>query len=75
MTGEFNIGGVYVPTLIISAILAGLVNTALGMILVRVGLYRWVWHRSLFDLAVFVILLTAADGILTGGPALLQPFM
>lgn len=75
MTGEFNIEGVYVPTLIIAATLAGAANTLLGMILGRTGFYRWVWHRSLFDLASFVMLLAAADAFLIRAPPLLRPFL
>jgi hypothetical protein len=53
---EVNIGGVYVPALLvwggIAFLLAGLVERACE----RAGLYALVWHRALFDWAVFVIL-------------------
>lgn len=75
MIGEFNIHGVYVPTLLIAAVIAGAANTVVATVLSRSGLYRWIWHRSLFDLASFVILFAAADALLSRGPTLLRPFL
>lgn len=53
---EIDIGGVYVPAPLIWAgaafVLCVIVERALG----RFGFYRLVWHRALFDLALFVIL-------------------
>jgi len=53
---ETNIGGVYVPAALVWAgaafVLAILVERFFGWM----GIYRLVWHRALFDLAVFVIL-------------------
>ena len=34
-----------------------------------IGFYRWVWHRALFDLAIYVILL----GVVTAAGAILLP--
>jgi hypothetical protein len=33
------------------------------MALARVGFYRLVWHRAVFDLALFVILLSAINAL------------
>ena len=53
---ETNIGGVYVPAALVWAgaafVLCILSRARFG----RAGFYRLVWHRALFDLAVFVIL-------------------
>jgi len=42
----------------------------LRRLLSAVGFYRFVWHRALFDAALFVILLAATMGAATslGGP-------
>lgn len=57
MIGEIDIYGVFVPPLLLLAAatvpLAALVRAGLA----RVGAYRLVWHRPLFDLAVYVLLL------------------
>ena len=34
-----------------------------------IGFYRWVWHRALFDLAIYVILL----GVVTAAGASILP--
>jgi len=57
MIGEIGIGGVFVPSLLIWALIAFVLNLALRRVLAAVGFYRLVWHRPLFDAALFVILL------------------
>ncbi|NDU85205.1 MAG: DUF1656 domain-containing protein [Ferrovum sp.] len=56
MTAELNIQGIYVPALLVLGILAGLLGMALQRLLMMLGIYRWVWHRSLFDLAFMLII-------------------
>ena len=53
---EINIGGVYVPAALVWAGAAFVLCILIERILGRTGFYRLVWHRALFDLAVFVIL-------------------
>lgn len=53
---EINIGGVYVPAALVWAGAAFMLCLLIERILARTGFYRLVWHRALFDLAVFVIL-------------------
>ncbi|MDE2517404.1 MAG: DUF1656 domain-containing protein [Rhodospirillales bacterium] len=57
MIGEISFGGVYVPSLLIWALIAFLLNFVLRRVLYALGFYRLVWHRALFDTALFVILL------------------
>jgi hypothetical protein len=58
--GEFDIYGVYFPSFAVFAAIAFLLQVfVVNRFLNAVGFYRWVWHRALFDLAVFVILLGA----------------
>jgi Protein of unknown function (DUF1656) len=66
--GELDLFGVYVPGLLFCGVAAFLVNAALRRALAQTGFYRLVWHRALFDLALFLIVLgfvvrlTAAAG-------------
>ena len=57
MIGEFDIYGVFVPDLLVWALVALSLTGVLRKVLAWVGFYRLVWHRALFDTALFVILL------------------
>ncbi|MGA7613452.1 MAG: DUF1656 domain-containing protein, partial [Xanthobacteraceae bacterium] len=56
MIAEFDIYGVFVPALLVFAIVAFLLVLVLRRLLDAIGFYRFVWHRPLFDLALGVIL-------------------
>jgi hypothetical protein len=55
--GEFDIYGVYFPAFAVFAAIAFLLQILIIRPLNAVGFYRLVWHRALFDLAIYVILL------------------
>jgi hypothetical protein len=55
--GEVDIFGILFPPLLIWLGIAVLANAGFRWLLNRLGLYRFVWHRPLFDLALLVILL------------------
>ncbi|MFF7706580.1 DUF1656 domain-containing protein [Pseudomonas sp. NPDC007930] len=63
MIGELDIGGIFLPTLL------GIMALAYGLFLVvhallnRVHFYRLVWHRALFNVALYTVLLGAVDVI------------
>ena len=57
MFGDFDIFGVFVPRILVLALLAYILNLVLRRVLAGIGLYRLVWHPALFDLALFVLLL------------------
>jgi hypothetical protein len=57
MIGEIDVYGVYLPAVLILMLLSYLLSLALTRLFGRVGLYRFVWHRSIFDLAIYVIVL------------------
>lgn len=59
MPDEFSLYGVLTPTLIVLAALACLVWMLLKKVLVRIGVYRYVWHPPLFEVAVYVLILGA----------------
>ncbi|OYV39080.1 MAG: hypothetical protein B7Z80_08235 [Rhodospirillales bacterium 20-64-7] len=61
MIGEIDLYGVLLPPLLvwlgIALILSALLRAALG----RLGAYRFVWHRPLFDFLLLVILTGAVS--------------
>jgi len=59
MIGEFDIYGVLVPALLIWLLVAYGVYVAARTALSAAGAYRFIWHRPLFDLALYVVLLGA----------------
>lgn len=65
MTGEIALGGVYVPTLLLLALVALILSWALTRLIAAFGLYRFVAYRAAVDLSLFILLL--------GGIALLVP--
>ncbi|MFT3997548.1 MAG: DUF1656 domain-containing protein [Asticcacaulis sp.] len=56
MTEELNIAGVYVHPLLAAAIAAFVAARLIELILQKLGAYRFVWHRGLFDIALTVVL-------------------
>ena len=59
MTNEFNLYGVFVPALFAWTLIALAVSVPLRRIIAWSGFYRFVWHRPLFDLALYVVLVGA----------------
>lgn len=57
MSGEINVFGVFVPALLVYAIVAFGCKEIVCRGLLALGAYRFVWHRPLFDTALFVLLL------------------
>ena len=57
MIRELDILGVYVSPMLGFMAAALLLWLLLRRILERAGAYRYVWHRPLFDLALYVVLL------------------
>jgi hypothetical protein len=57
MKYELDIAGVLVPSLVLWLVIAYALSALLRTQLRRLGFYRLVWHRALFDFAIFVCLL------------------
>lgn len=57
MIGEFQIDGVFIPWLLLLAIMALAATVLLRAIFRWLRLYRWIWHAGLFDTALFVVVL------------------
>jgi hypothetical protein len=67
MIGEVSLYGIYVPWLLVLAILTLAVSWFMRRLLALAGVYRLVWHPALFDLALYVVLLY--------GVVLLSPYV
>jgi hypothetical protein len=57
MNTDVNIYGVYIPTLGAIALVCFFLNAILRRVLASIGFYRLVWHRPLFDTAMYFCLL------------------
>lgn len=57
MRPEIDIYGVFIPTLGAIALVCFFINAILRRILAAIGFYRLVWHRPLFDTAMYFCLL------------------
>jgi hypothetical protein len=59
MSNEFNLYGVLVPALFAWTLIALAASVLLRRLLAWSGFYRFVWHRPLFDLSLYVVLVGA----------------
>lgn len=57
MSGELDVYGVYIPNLLALMLATLLVNLVVRRVLAGLGAYGFVWHRGLFDVALYVVLL------------------
>jgi hypothetical protein len=65
MIGEFDIYGVFVPALLVWALIALALTAVLRRCLAVIGFYRLVWHRALVDLSLFVLILAAVSSVMS----------
>lgn len=56
MIGEINIYGVLFPPLLVWIGVALIISAFVRRGLTAIGLYRFIWHRPLFDFCLLVIL-------------------
>jgi hypothetical protein len=61
---EINLFGVYVAPMSLLMVTAWIVTIALRWVANRFGLLRYVWHPSLFVLAVYIIVLSSSTLII-----------
>ncbi len=59
MIGEYDLGGVLLSSVLVSALIALALTFVLRRLLIWVGAYRFIWHPALFDAALTVILWAA----------------
>jgi len=57
MRYEIDLFGVLMPSLLVWLVITYVVGALMRPLLERAGVYRYVWHRALFDLALYVCLL------------------
>lgn len=57
MIGELDIDGVFIPSLLVAAVIAFGLTSLVRWSLRRLHFYRFVWHAGLFDVALFVVML------------------
>ncbi|HEY3763338.1 MAG TPA: DUF1656 domain-containing protein [Verrucomicrobiae bacterium] len=61
---EIDFCGIYFPPFFLSLLLAGALYFLLHRALDRIAVQKWVWNRSVFEAALFVILLALITFIL-----------
>jgi len=71
MNGEISIFGVFLPSLLLLAVIAILLTGILTRLLTLVGFYRAIIYRPLVDLALFFLILGLLS-LLTGRPGTLS---
>jgi hypothetical protein len=59
MSPDFDVFGVFVPSLLVWMAVAYLLHRLLRTTLDKAGVLRFVWHAPLFDFAAYLILLGA----------------
>lgn len=57
MKYQIDLFGVLLPSLMLWLVITYAIGALLRQLLERAGVYRFVWHRALFDLALYVCLL------------------
>ena len=55
---EWSLGGVLLSPFLFYMLLALLITAGLRALLQLTGWYRWIWHEALFDVAIYVCVLT-----------------
>jgi hypothetical protein len=74
MIAEVDLFGVLLSSAFVSAIVGWGLHLGVRRALAATGFYRWVWHRSLADLAIYIILWAVAAAALPHLVAIL-PFL
>lgn len=55
---EVDFLGIFLSPFLVWALFAFLLLWGIRFFLFRLGFYRYVWHRSLFDISLYLIVLT-----------------
>jgi len=63
MIGDLDISGVIVPTLMVLMGITYLLYLVVHALLTRAHFYRLVWHRALFNVGLYALLLGAVDSL------------
>jgi hypothetical protein len=65
MLKEVNIDGIFIAPFARDLAMALVIFMPLRLVFDRYAIQRWVWHRPLFDIAIFVIIVSLI-GLMTG---------
>jgi hypothetical protein len=57
MRGELDIYGIFIPALLAWAVLGFVASIFVRRVLAKIGFYKYIWHRPLFDVALVVVLI------------------
>ncbi|MDI3275842.1 DUF1656 domain-containing protein [Pseudomonas sp. AL03] len=63
MIGDLDISGVFLPTLLVLMGITYVLYLLVHGLLTRLHFYRPVWHRALFNVALYAVLLGAVDSL------------
>lgn len=56
MISEIDVGGIFISPLLLFLLVAFFGSWLLSRLVRALGLYRYIWHRSLFDVSLFFVL-------------------
>jgi hypothetical protein len=56
MIGEFDLSGVFLSPVLVSAVMAFVASVVVRRLLGAAGVYRFVWHPALFNAGLYVVL-------------------
>ncbi|TPG66324.1 DUF1656 domain-containing protein [Pseudomonas arsenicoxydans] len=63
MIGDVDVSGVFLPTLLVLMGITYVLYLLVHGLLMRLHFYRLVWHRALFNVALYALLLGAVDSL------------
>ncbi|EJM18190.1 Protein of unknown function (DUF1656) [Pseudomonas sp. GM21] len=63
MIGDVDLSGVFLPTLLVLMGITYVLYLLVHGLLMRLHFYRLVWHRALFNVALYALLLGAVDSL------------
>jgi protein AaeX len=66
VSGEYEIGGVFVPVALASGVIGFVASLVLRRVLRAIHAYTFIWHAGLFDVAMFVALWASFDFLISG---------
>lgn len=69
MMSEFDLYGVFIPAVLVLMVLAFFLTAGLRRLLANAGFYKHVWHRSLFNLTLYVIVFGILAPFVSGFPS------
>ncbi len=63
MIGEIDVSGIFLPTLLVMMAITYVLFLMVHGVLNRLQFYRLVWHRALFNVGLYALMLGAVDAL------------